>query len=87
VQWPTRGLRISALVLDPAYYEERVHHADAIIQTPQLYAAYGYEAMNVALDAITHVGTKDRVAIREAITVACSAPGRSRPAGDSTTRR
>jgi branched-chain amino acid transport system substrate-binding protein len=34
---------------------------------PQPYVAYSYEAMNVALDAIARVGTKDRAAIRDAI--------------------
>jgi WD40 repeat protein/ABC-type branched-subunit amino acid transport system substrate-binding protein/DNA-binding SARP family transcriptional activator len=42
-------------------YQQEFH------EVPQPYAAYGYEAMNVALDAITRVGTKDRAAIRDAI--------------------
>ncbi|MBI4497769.1 MAG: branched-chain amino acid ABC transporter substrate-binding protein [Chloroflexi bacterium] len=34
---------------------------------PEVYAAYGYEAAKVVLDAITRVGRKDREAIRQAI--------------------
>jgi branched-chain amino acid transport system substrate-binding protein len=34
---------------------------------PEAYAAYGYEACNVALDAIERAGKKDREAIREAV--------------------
>jgi branched-chain amino acid transport system substrate-binding protein len=36
-------------------------------ETPQPYVAYGYEAMNVALDAIARAGKKDRAAVRDAI--------------------
>jgi len=36
-------------------------------EVPQPYVANAYEAMNVALDAIARVGTKDRAAIRDAI--------------------
>lgn len=34
---------------------------------PQGYAAYGYEAASVAIDAIKRAGKKDRAAIREAL--------------------
>jgi len=34
---------------------------------PEAYAAYSYESMKVALDAIQRVGRKDRSAIRDAI--------------------
>jgi branched-chain amino acid transport system substrate-binding protein len=34
---------------------------------PEVYAAYGYEAMRVALDAVKRAGKKDRGAIREAL--------------------
>jgi branched-chain amino acid transport system substrate-binding protein len=34
---------------------------------PEVYAAYGYEAAKVALDAIERAGRKDREAIREAV--------------------
>jgi branched-chain amino acid transport system substrate-binding protein len=34
---------------------------------PEVYAAYGYEATKVALDAIRRAGRKDRAAIREAL--------------------
>ena len=34
---------------------------------PEAYAAYGYEAMKVALDAIERAGKKDRAAIRDAV--------------------
>ena len=34
---------------------------------PEMYAAYGYEAARVALDAIRRAGKKDRNAIREAV--------------------
>jgi branched-chain amino acid transport system substrate-binding protein len=34
---------------------------------PEVYAAYGYEAMRVAVDAIRRAGKKDRAAIREAL--------------------
>jgi branched-chain amino acid transport system substrate-binding protein len=34
---------------------------------PEVYAAYGYEATKVALDAIRRAGKKDRNAIREAV--------------------
>jgi branched-chain amino acid transport system substrate-binding protein len=34
---------------------------------PEVYAAYGYEAMRVAIDAIRRAGKKDRGAIREAL--------------------
>jgi branched-chain amino acid transport system substrate-binding protein len=34
---------------------------------PEVYAAYGYEAMRVALDAIRRAGKKDRAAVREAL--------------------
>jgi branched-chain amino acid transport system substrate-binding protein len=34
---------------------------------PETYASYGYEAMKVALDAITRTGAKDREAIRTAV--------------------
>jgi branched-chain amino acid transport system substrate-binding protein len=34
---------------------------------PEAYAAYGYESMKVALDAIQRAGRKDRAAIRDAV--------------------
>ena len=34
---------------------------------PEAYAAYGYESMKVALDAIMRAGRKDRAAIRDAV--------------------
>ena len=34
---------------------------------PEAYAAYGYEAMKVALDAIQRAGRKDRAAVRDAV--------------------
>jgi branched-chain amino acid transport system substrate-binding protein len=34
---------------------------------PEAYAGYGYEAMQVALDAIRRAGRKDRTAIRDAL--------------------
>jgi branched-chain amino acid transport system substrate-binding protein len=34
---------------------------------PEVYAAYGYEAMRVALDAISRAGKKDRAAVRDAL--------------------
>jgi branched-chain amino acid transport system substrate-binding protein len=34
---------------------------------PEAYAAYGYESMKVALDAIQRAGRKDRAAIRDAL--------------------
>jgi branched-chain amino acid transport system substrate-binding protein len=34
---------------------------------PEAYAAYGYEAMKVALEAIQRAGRKDRAAIRDAV--------------------
>ena len=34
---------------------------------PEVYAAYGYDAMKVALDAIQRAGRKDRAAIRDAV--------------------
>jgi branched-chain amino acid transport system substrate-binding protein len=58
-------------------YQQEFH------EVPQPYVAYVYEAINVALDAIARVGTRDRAAIRDAssqrpITTACSVHGRSR---------
>jgi branched-chain amino acid transport system substrate-binding protein len=34
---------------------------------PEVYAAYGYEAAKVAIDAITKAGKKDRAAVRDAV--------------------
>jgi branched-chain amino acid transport system substrate-binding protein len=34
---------------------------------PEAYAAYGYDAMKVALEAIRRAGVKDRAAIRDAV--------------------
>ena len=34
---------------------------------PEVYAAYGYEAMRVAIDAIRRAGKKDRAAVRDAL--------------------
>jgi branched-chain amino acid transport system substrate-binding protein len=42
-------------------------YKQAFHEEPQPYVAYGYEAMEVALDAIARVGKKDRAAIRDAI--------------------
>jgi branched-chain amino acid transport system substrate-binding protein len=36
-------------------------------QEPEAYAAYGYEAARVALDAIRRAGRADRAAVREAV--------------------
>jgi branched-chain amino acid transport system substrate-binding protein len=42
-------------------YKQQFH------EEPEPFVAYGYEAMSVALDAITRAGKKDRAAIRDAI--------------------
>jgi Periplasmic binding protein len=43
------------------------HYKQLYHQEPASYAAYGYDAMSVALAAIERVGKKDRAAIRDAI--------------------
>lgn len=46
------------------FYEGYMKKYDA---EPEAYAAYGYEAAKVMLDAIRRAGTKDRAAIRDAL--------------------
>ncbi|MCX6021682.1 MAG: branched-chain amino acid ABC transporter substrate-binding protein [Chloroflexi bacterium] len=42
-------------------------YKDKYKMEPEVYAAYGYEAAKVALDAIKRAGKKDRAAIRDAV--------------------
>jgi branched-chain amino acid transport system substrate-binding protein len=42
-------------------------HRQQFQAEPDIYAAYAYEAMNVALDAIVRAGRKDRATIRDAL--------------------
>jgi WD40 repeat protein/ABC-type branched-subunit amino acid transport system substrate-binding protein len=56
------GAKLTALGAD--WYQR---YRQQFQMEPIGYAAYGYDAMNVALDAIERAATKDRAAIRDAI--------------------
>ncbi len=56
------GAKLTALGAD--WYQR---YRQRFEMEPVGYAAYGYEAMNVALDAIERAGKKDRGAVRDAI--------------------
>jgi branched-chain amino acid transport system substrate-binding protein len=65
------------------------HYRQRYGTAPEAYAIYGYVSAQVALDAIAHVGRKDREAVRQAIAASQQKDGplgtwHFAPTGDTT---